>query len=227
MDSIMKRLTGLLDNSYKNFQGSLIPTIDEKSVLGIRTPELRKLAKELKGSEEAALFMQELPHNYFDENQLHAFLITEIKDYDECMEAVEKFLPYIDNWATCDQMNAKAIGKKKDRLYANILKWLESSHTYTVRFAIKCLMDYYLDDASFDASQLELAALTAHKSEEYYIRMMVAWYYATALCKHYDTTIKFIEERRLDEWTHRKAIQKARESFRITDEQKEYLKSLK
>lgn len=227
MENILQQIQSLAEPRYGEFQGSLIPGVTEDRVLGVRTPALRALARQLKGTKEAKEFMGELPHYYFDEDQLHAFLISEIKDYDSCMEEIERFLPYVNNWATCDQMNPKAIGKDKKALYGMCLEWLKSPHTYTVRFAIKCFMNFYLDDSDFDEQQLELAATAAKETDEYYIKMMVAWYYATALYKQYDATIRFIEERKLDDWTHRKAIQKARESYRITDEQKDYLKSLK
>lgn len=226
MDYILKRLKELAESNYKNFQGSLIPNIEPGTVLGVRTPALRALAKELKNTPEAKEFMNELPHKYFDENQLHAFLISQMKDVNQCFIEIEKFLPYVDNWATCDQMNPKVIGKYPDELYQKILVWIKSDRTYTVRFAIKNLMDFYLDN-NFDISQFDMIIKASNASDEYYIKMVCAWYFATALFKQYDASIKVIEERRLDDWTHRKTIQKARESFRITDEQKDYLKTLK
>lgn len=227
MEYILDKLKSLSDKKYGDFQASLVPGVDGIKVIGVRTPVLRSMAKELKGTEAVKTFMDELPHEYFEEDQLHAFLISEIKDYDKCMSEIEKFLPYVNNWATCDQMNPKVIGKEIERLNSKILEWLQSSHTYTVRFALKCYMNFFLDDKYFDTNQLELAVKASRESEEYYIKMMVAWYFATALYKQYDATVKFIEQHKLDDWTHRKAIQKARESYRITDEQKEYLKTLK
>ena len=223
-DSIRDELFRLQDVEYRDFQKKLIPTVDSESVIGVRTPELRKLAKDLYRQPEAAEYLNTLPHEYFDENQLHAFMISEEKDFDRCIVEVEAFLPYVDNWATCDQLSPKAFGKNKDRLLLHIRNWIESDHTYTKRFAIGMLMQHYLDD-DFDPDYPEMVAKV--RSEEYYVNMMIAWYFATALAKQYDAAIPYIEGQRLDVWTHNKAIQKARESRRITPEQKEYLKTLK
>ena len=223
-DSIREELFRLQDVEYRDFQKKLIPTVDPESVIGVRTPELRKLAKDLYRQPEAAEFLNTLPHEYFDENQLHAFMISEEKDFDRCIVEVEAFLPYVDNWATCDQLSPKAFGKNKDRLLLHIRNWIESDHTYTKRFAIGMLMQHYLDD-DFDPDYPEIVAKV--RSEEYYVNMMIAWYFATALAKQYDAAIPYIEGQRLDVWTHNKAIQKARESRRITPEQKEHLKTLK
>lgn len=227
---MIEELFGLQDVKYRDFQKKLIPTVDPDSVIGVRTPELRKLAKQLarlRTSKEAAdveAFLKELPHEYFDENQLHAFIISEDKDYERCMSEVEEFLPYVDNWATCDQLSPKVFRKNKDGLLLHVRKWLKSDRTYTVRFAIGMLMQHFLDD-DFDTEYPELVAKV--KSEEYYVNMMIAWYFATALAKQYDAVIPYIEKQKLDVWTHNKTIQKARESYRITQEQKEYLKTLK
>ena len=167
--------------------------------------------------------MSQLPHRYFEENQLHAFLISEIKDYNRCVDEVERFLPYIDNWATCDQMNPKILKKHTEELLPYIEKWINSKHTYTIRYGIKCLMDYYLDDL-FDVKYADMVCSVV--SDEYYVNMMIAWYFATALAKQYEAVLTYIENHRLDEWTRKKAIQKARESKRVTKEQKEYLKEL-
>ena len=224
----MKEIVDLLftkqDLKYRGFQAPLFPNIDKEKMIGVRTPELKKLAKELNGSEIAKDFLNELPHLYFDENQLHAFLISLIKDYKECLQEVEKFLPYIDNWGTCDQLSPKVFIKHKEELEPVIKKWLKSKRTYTVRFAIGMLLGLYLDE-SFKEEHLELVSVI--KSEEYYVNMMIAWYFATALAKQWNSTIKYIEEKKLSPWVNNKTIQKAVESYRITDEQKTYLKSLK
>jgi 3-methyladenine DNA glycosylase AlkD len=212
------------DEQYKSFQRGLIPNIDKNLVIGVRTPELRKLAKEIRRDNMAEEFMSGLPHKYFEENQLHAFLISDIKDYELCVRELCRFLPYVDNWATCDQMNPKILKKYPEKLINKIYDWLESTDTYTVRFAIKLLMDNYLED-EFKEEYPKLVAGIA--SDEYYVKMMVAWYFATALAKQYDAVIGYIEKRMLSEWTHRKTIQKACESYRITDEQKTYLRTLK
>ena len=224
----MKEIVDLLfskqDLKYRDFQAPLFPGVEKERLIGVRTPDLKKLAKELNGKEIANQFIETLPHRYFDENQLHAFLISLIKDYTKCLEEVDRFLPYVDNWATCDQLSPKVFSKHKEELLATIKKWLKSKHTYTVRFAIGMLMQHYLDE-SFKEEYMELVA--GIKSEEYYINMMIAWYFATALAKQYDVTIKYIEEQKLSPWVQNKTIQKAVESYRITDEQKDYLNSLK
>ena len=220
-----EELFKLQDVKYRNFQKKLIPTVDPESVIGVRTPELRKLAKQLarlRTSKTAA--DGKTAADVFDENQLHAFIISEDKDYERCMADVEEFLPYVDNWATCDQMSPKVLKKNKDGLLLHVRKWLKSDRTYTVRFAIGMLMEHFLDD-DFDPEYPKLVAKV--KSDEYYVNMMIAWYFATALAKQHDAVIPYLEEQKLDVWTHNKTIQKARESYRITPEQKEYLKTLK
>lgn len=223
-EMIQKRLFELQDLEYRDFQSKLMPTIDKETVIGVRTPDLRKLAKELRGTPEAAEFVQELPHQYYEENNLHSFLIAEIKDYDTCMAEVKRFLPHVDNWATCDTMAPKVFGKHLPELLREIYGWLDSGETYTVRYGIGMLMRYYLDEA-FAPEYPELVAKV--ESEEYYIRMMVAWYFATALAKQYEAVLPYIEGQRLEVWTHNKTIQKAIESYRIAPEQKDYLKTLK
>ena len=222
--NIQSLLFAKQDIKYRDFQAPLFPNIDKERMIGVRTPELKKLAKELFGSELANKFIETLPHQYFDENQLHAFLISLIKDYKTCLKEVERFLPYIDNWGTCDQLSPKVFAKHKEELVVDIKRWIKSKHTYTVRFAIGMLLGLYLDE-SFKEDYLEL--VSGVKSDEYYINMMIAWYFATALAKQYDSTIKYIEDKQLDSWVHNKTIQKAVESYRITNEQKAYLKSLK
>ena len=223
-EEIRQRLFELQDVSYRDFQVKLIPTVETESMIGVRTPALRKLAREYGKREDIGEFLQDLPHRYFDENQLHAFIISGIKDFETCIMYVEKFLPYVDNWATCDQMSPTVFKKKRQELLPYIREWVKSDRTYTVRFGIGMLMQHYLDE-DFDPSFPEMVA--GIKSEEYYISMMIAWYFATALAKQYDTILPFIEEKRLDSQTHNRAIQKAIESYRITQEQKAYLKTLK
>ena len=224
----MKEIVDLLyskqDVKYRDFQAPLFPNIDKEKMIGVRTPELKKLAKELNGRDLAKRFIETLPHDYFDENQLHAFLISLSKDYQTCLKEVDRFLPYVDNWGTCDQLSPKVFAKHKDELIVSIKRWIKSKHTYTVRFAIGMLLALYLDDY-FKEEYMELVSTV--KSEEYYINMMIAWYFATALAKQYKNAIKYIEGKKLSPWVHNKTIQKAVESYRITDEQKVYLKSLK
>lgn len=224
MTEIQQRLFALQDAGYRDFHAALMPTVDKALVIGVRMPELRALAKELKGTEPAADFMAQLPHKYYEENNLHAALIGHIRDFDACMAAVERFLPYVDNWATCDMMNPRALAKDKAALLERIRLWLQSGHTYTVRFGMEMLMNHFLEE---DFREEYPALVASVQSEEYYVRMMQAWYFATALAKQYEAAVTYLEQRRLGAWVHNKTIQKARESFRISDEQKEYLKSLK
>lgn len=224
MEAITEKLFELADAKYRDFQANLLPTVDKATIIGVRTPALRKLAKEMAGSAKAAAFMLELPHTYYDENQLHTFLLSACKDYDICMEQIEIFLPYIDNWATCDQLSPKILQKNPEDLLLHIKKWLASEHTYTIRFGMEMLMSFYLE-AKFQPEYL--AWVAGVQSEEYYVKMMVAWYFATALAKQYDTAVPYLEQRKLEQWTHRKTIQKACESYRITTEQKAYLRTLR
>jgi 3-methyladenine DNA glycosylase AlkD len=239
VEKIRSELFSRADTAYADFQSALIPGIEREKLIGVRTPQLRAYAKELlksaKADEEAGRelgsFLGTLPHKYFDEMQLHAFIISDIKDFDECMAAVERFLPHVDNWATCDQLSPKVFGKKKDgrlvygaELLEHIGRWLGSDKTYTVRFGMGMLMQHYLGD-EFDPAWMDRIA--AIRSDEYYINMMIAWYFATALAKQPGAAMAVIKEKRLDKWTHNKAIQKAIESRRITDEDKAYLRTLK
>ena len=219
-----KKLYSLQDLKYRDMQIRIIPTVDPKSIIGVRTPELRAIAKEMLKEGDYLDFLKALPHGYFEENQLHAFIISGIKDMDVCMKELEIFLPYVDNWATCDQMSPKIFKKHREELLHHIEKWIRSDRTYTVRFAVGMLMEHFLDE-DFDPVYPDMVA--ALRSEEYYINMMIAWYFATALAKQYDSIIPYIEQKKLDQWTHNKAIQKSVESYRITDEQKKYLKTLK
>ena len=223
-DEIREELFRLQDTAYRDFQSKIMPTVDAKTAIGVRTPELRRLAKQLAKREDVGLFLDNLPHDYFDENQLHAFIVSELRNYDTCLQKVDQFLPYVDNWATCDQMSPKVFKKHRAELLGPISRWITSDATYTVRFGVGMLMEHYLDD-DFDPAYLDMVA--AVKSEEYYVRMMVARYFATALAKQYNVTIPHLEERRLEPWTHNKAIQKAIESRRISPEQKDYLRGLK
>ena len=224
IDEIRESLFHLNDESYRAFQGKLIPTVPPEIFIGVRTPQLRKLARQLAKRPDIGEFLEDLPHKYFDENQLHAFIISDIRDYEACIRAVERFLPFVDNWATCDQMSPKVFKKHRPALLERIKGWLGSDHTYTVRFAIGMLMTHFLDD-DFNDSFLEM--VSGVRSEEYYVRMMVAWYFATALTKQYEAALPYIENQRLDPWTHNKAIQKARESYRVPDDRKAYINSLK
>ncbi|MBO4819706.1 MAG: DNA alkylation repair protein [Firmicutes bacterium] len=222
--TVYERLLPLGSEEYRNFQSKLVPNIPKETILGVRTPDMRKVAKEIKGTEEAKKFLKELPHKYYEENLVHFFLIAMIKDFDECVEAVELFLPYVDCWPVCDQSSPKIFAKNHDKLLPYIRKWMSSDHVYTIRFGIRMLMNEFLGD-DFKPEYLEWVA--AVKNDDYYVKMMVAWYFATALAKKYDESVVYIEEQRLEAWTHKKAIQKAAESFRVSDEHKEYLKSFR
>ena len=223
-DEIREELFRLQDPEYRDFQSRLIPTMSTDRMIGVRTPELRKFAKELGKRPDKDEFLEDLPHRYYDEDQLHAFLLSEMKDYGECFAAVERFLPFVNNWATCDQMSPRVFRKHRTELLKPIRDWLVSEQPYTVRFGVGMLMEHYLD-GDFDLAYPEMVARL--RSEEYYVNMMIAWYFATALAKQYDAVLPFLEEQRLDVWTHNKAIQKAIESRRITPEQKAYLRGLK
>ncbi len=223
-EHLRQQLLALQDKSYRDFHSSLMPTVDKESIIGIRVPILRKFAKEYAKSTEVSGFLASLPHKYYEENNLHAFIIEKISDFDEAIKAVDEFLPYVDNWATCDMMSPKVFAKHPEKLLDKITEWILSDKTYTVRFGMGMLMRYFLDER-FDVKHLELTASV--KSDEYYVNMMTSWFFATALAKQYEAAVKFIEQKRLAVWTHNKAIQKAVESYRITDEQKKYLKTLK
>lgn len=214
----------LQDKSYRDFQSKLIPTIPVETIIGVRIPAIRKLAKEYGKDPESVEFLKQLPHTYYDENILHALLVAEIKDYEVCVKEVEHFLPYVDNWAVCDIFSPKVFRKNKDKLIDKIREWTASGQPYTCRFGMEMLMTHFLDE-DFRVEYLEIPA--AVHSGEYYVNMMIAWFYATALAKQWDAVIGYIEKKCLDPWTHNKTIQKARESYRITREQKEYLKTLK
>lgn len=222
--NVQTQLFELQDLGYRDFQAKLMPTVNKEKIIGIRTPALRAFAKKYGKTDEAKEYLQILPHQYYEENNLHGLLIEQIKDYDRCLKEIDCFLPYIDNWATCDMLAVKVVKKHLDTFIDEVYRWLESDHTYTIRFGINMLMRYYLDDAF----QMEYPEKVAQiRSEEYYVNMMRAWYFATALAKQYDKILPFIEGRKLDVWTHNKTIQKAIESYRIMPDQKEYLRGLK
>ena len=221
---VRDRLFALQDLKYKDFHSRLMPTIDKELVIGVRTPELRKFAKELSKTDMAEAFLGTLPHKYYEENNLHAFLLCEIKDFALLIARLNEFLPFVDNWATCDMMRPKNFAKNKEKLLPEIERWMQSAEPYTVRFGIEMLMIHFLDedfDIKFPQSVAEI------RSDEYYVKMMQAWYFATALAFQYEAVLPFIEKKALDDWTHNKAIQKAVESYRITDEQKLFLKQFK
>lgn len=221
---ITKRLFELQDLNYKEFHSKLMPTIEKERIIGIRIPVLRSLAKEISKTKEADEFINSLPHYYYEENNLHAFLTEQIKDYDSCIECVNRFLPFVDNWATCDSLRPKCFKSNKAKLEKQIDEWLKSEHIYTVRFGIEMLMVHFLG-ADFKPEHLEKVAEI--NTNEYYLEMMIAWYFATALAKQYEAAVPFLEERRLSPSIHAKTIQKAAESYRITDDKKRYLKSIK
>lgn len=256
MKKVLEKLKKSQDKKYAEFQVKLIPTVDKKTIIGVRTPELKSMAKELLASCEIDVdkFLDELPHKYFDENQLHAFILSEIKDFDICIKRVNEFLPYIDNWATCDQLSPKCFKKNKKALFQNINKWLKSKKCYIVRFAIGCLMQYFLDE-DFDKKYLKMVANVKFRArtarpydvgadtirskvvrpydkkisvdidpDKYYVEMMRAWYFATALAKQYKDTLLYIKGKKLGPWTQNKTIQKACESYRVSDNHKIELK---
>lgn len=224
MQNLKNILFALSDEKYRDFQSKLMPTVPKEKIIGIRTPVLRKFAKDFFKTSEAEYFLSSLPHEYYEENNLHAFLLEQIQDFDECAAKLDEFLPFVDNWATCDSLSPKIFKKHKAELLEYIKIWLSSKEIYAVRFGIKMLMEHFLDD-EFQTEYAEMVAKV--ELYEYYIRMMQAWYFATALAKNYEETLPFIEQRKLETWVHNKAIQKSVESFRIAPEQKEYLKKFK
>lgn len=221
---IEQKLKEMADPKYKEFHQKLMPTVNPEKVLGVRVPDLRKFAKEINKSDVKDDFLKVLPHKYYEEDNLHAFLIEMIKDYDAVIAELNRFLPFVDNWATCDMMSPKIFKKHKKELLKDIEKWINSGETYTIRYGIKCLMQHYLDE-DFDVSLAQKVAYI--KSDEYYVNMMRAWYFATALSKQYEVSVKFLENRVLDKWTHNKTISKVCESYCVTLEKKEYIKSLR
>lgn len=224
-NDLSSRLHALADPAYRLFQCKLTPTVPPEQVWGVRTPQLRALAKEAAGTPEAAAFLAALPHAAYDENNLHGALLCLMRDYDACLAAVEAFLPYIDNWATCDMLSPRVFARHTDALLAPIRRWMASPHVYTCRFGMGMLMRYYLEPAAFHPEYLQWVA--AIRSDEYYINMMIAWFFATALAKQYDAALPYLERHALAPWTHNKAIQKALESDRVSDVHKAYLRNLK
>ncbi|MBQ8072230.1 MAG: DNA alkylation repair protein [Clostridia bacterium] len=222
--SVSERLAAFGSEKYRDFQSKLVPGIPKETMLGVKTSDLRRIAKEIRGTEEAEAFLAELPHRYYEENQVHFFLIAMIRDFDECVKAVEIFLPYVDCWPVCDQSSPKVFSKNHEKLLPMIQRWMGSEHVYTVRFGIRMLMNEFLGE---DFSPVYLEWVARVPGQDYYIRMMVAWYFAMALAKQYEESVIYIKDRRLDPWTHKKAIQKAIESFRVSDEHKQYLKTLR
>lgn len=222
--TVYQMLLEVRDDKYKEFQAKLVPNIDSKTIIGVRTPQMRAVAKEVFNSDIRDKFLNKLPHKYYEENLVHFFILAMIKDFDECVEKVEAFLPYVDCWPVSDQATPKSFKKNHDKLLPYIKKWIASDHVYTSRFGMRMLMNEYLGD-DFKEEYLELVA--SKKGDDYYLKMMIAWYFATALAKRYDESVKYIEERKLDEWVHKKAIQKAVESYRVSDEHKEYLKTFR
>lgn len=223
-ERIQEQLWEMQDVGYKDFHAKLIPTVAPEAIIGVRTPELRKYARKLAKDPQIDDFLAQLPHQYYDENNVHAFVVEQIRDYGECLAQTERFLPYIDNWATCDTMAPKVFAKHKTELLESVQRWIASSETYTIRYGVGMLMRFYLEE---DFRQEYLQWVADIRSEEYYVNMMRAWYFATALAKQYEAVIPYLEEKRLDDWTHNKAIQKACESYRITAQQKKYLRGLK
>ena len=221
---ILEKLRECADEKYRDFQSKLVPNIPKETILGVKTPLMRKIAKEAFGTEEGEKFLGTLPHAYYEENLIHFFMIAMIKDFDRCVAETERFLPYIDCWPVCDQASPKAFTKNRERLLPFIKKWIASGHVYTARFGIRMLMNEFLGE---DFREEYLAWVAGVRGEEYYLQMMVAWYFATALAKQYDASVVFFEKHLLNPWTHKKAIQKAIESFRVSDEHKEYLKTLR
>ena len=224
LTKLQKQLFELQDLKYRDFHSKLMPETDKETVIGIRTPVLRKFAKEFAGTSEAEAFLRQLPHRYYEENNLHMMLITGIKDYEKCMEEIQRFLPCIDNWATCDYPAPKCFARHKDQVLEEAKRWISSGETYVIRYGIGMPMRLFLDE-DFSSEYLEMAA--AVQSQEYYVNMMIAWYFATALAKQWDATVPYIEQHKLSDWVHRKTVQKAVESYRITPEQKEYLKGFR
>lgn len=222
--TIYERLLEHRDEKYSEFQSKLVPNISPETIIGVRTPDMRAVAKAVAGTDEAKAFLSELPHKYYEENLVHFFIIAAIKNFDECVREVERFLPFIDCWPVCDQSSPKVFKKNHEKLLPLIKKWIDSPHVYTARFGMRMLMNEFLD-ADFKPEYLDWVA--EKRGEDYYLKMMVAWYFATALAKQYDATLPVIESHRLEPWTHNKAIQKAIESFRVTDEHKAYLRTLR
>ncbi len=224
MTQIQQTLFSMQDKDYRDFQCRLMPTVPKEQVIGVRTPLIREYAKTLYKNGEYSDFLQDLPHAYYEENNLHGALLCKMKDFPSLIAAIDRFLPYVNNWATCDMMHPKLFAKHTQELLPHISRWLSSEHPYTVRFGIEMLMNEYLDEHFEESYLTEVSQI---RSEEYYVNMMIAWYFATALAKQYDAALPYLENKALSPWVHNKTIQKAVESYRITKEQKDYLKTLR
>lgn len=224
IENVQADLFAIQDLAYRDFQAKLMPTVNKETVIGVRTPSLRAYAKKFGKTDNVSAFLEVLPHKYYEENNLHGLLIEQIKAYSSCIAALDRFLPYIDNWATCDMIALRTVKNHLDIFIQEVCRWIASDHPYIVRFGIGMLMRYYLDEQFKPEYPKKVAEV---KSDEYYVNMMRAWYFATALAKQYDQIIPYLEEKRLDTWTHNKTIQKAIESYRITPEQKIYLRTLR
>ena len=222
--TLYHELLAVKDDAYRALQTKLVPNVPPETIVGVRTPDLRRIAKNVSARADCGAFLRDLPHRYYEENLIHFFVLAEIKDFDACVRGVEAFLPYVDCWPVSDQATPKSFRKNREKLLPYVRKWIASEHVYTARFGLRMLMNEYLD-ADFRPEYLELAA--SKTGEDYYLKMMVAWFFATALAKQYDETLPYLEHRRLDDWTHKKAIQKALESFRVPDEHKAYLRTLR
>ncbi len=222
--TLYDRLEKVKDEAYRDLQMKLVPNIPPETVVGVRTPEMRAIAKAVYESVDRDAFLNDLPHKYYEENLIHFFVIAQIRDFDECIRRTEAFLPYVDCWPVSDQATPKSFRKNHEKLLPYLRNWIASEHVYTARFGIRMLMNEFLD-ADFKAEYLDLVA--SKTGEDYYLKMMIAWYFATALAKRYDETLPYLETRRLDDWTHKKTIQKAVESFRVSDEHKAYLRTLR
>lgn len=224
MTELQRSLFELQDLKYRDFQSKLLPKTEKEKIIGVRTPILRKFAKEFAQTKEAQKFLQELPHQYYEENNLHLMLVTQIRDYKKCLKEVTQFLPYIDNWATCDLPLPKCFEKHKAELIVDVKNWIASNDTYTIRYGIGVLLRLYLAEDFKDEYPKLVSAVI---SDEYYVNMMIAWYFATALAKQWEAVIGYLKDRKLPEWVHRKTIQKAMESNRITEGQKAELRGLR
>lgn len=224
IEKVQAELFEMQDLTYRDFHAKLMPTIDKETIIGVRTPMLRTYAKKFGKTADAVTFLEVLPHKYYEENNLHGLLIEQIKDYPACIAAIERFLPYVNNWATCDMITLRTMKKHLDVFIQEVYSWMASDHPYIVRFGIGMLMRYYLDEQFKPEYPEKVAEI---KSDEYYVNMMRAWYFATALDKQYDQILSYLDEKKLDTWTHNKTIQKAVESYRITPEQKRYLRTLR
>ena len=221
---VRKRLYELKDEKYRDFHSALMPTVDKEKIIGVRVPDLRKLSKELMKDGSGTEFIKILPHKYYEEDNIHAFIVEQIKNFEICLNETERFLPFIDNWATCDMFSPKIFAKHTDIIFNKSLDWIKSEKTYTIRYGIGMLMRYFLDEGFNDDI---LRIVSEIKSDEYYVNMMIAWFFATALAKQYDSAVVYIEKQRLSPWIHNKTIQKAIESNRISKEVKLYLKTKK